>query len=118
MEHQREDERIHYSVLSKELEEWRQRAELAEQKADEAAMLQDEVDYLREKADQSTRLQAAVESFKKKAEEINSIKLKVRELEDQVDREKLSKEDEMRKSKSYKKPISNGQTAISRTSNK
>ena len=24
MEHQREDERIHYSVLSKELEEWRQ----------------------------------------------------------------------------------------------
>jgi len=102
MEHQREDERIHYSVLSKELEEWRQRAELAEQKADEAAMLQDEVDYLREKADQSTRLQAAVESFKKKAEEINSIKLKVRELEDQVDREKLSKEDEMRKSKSYK----------------
>jgi protein HOOK3 len=102
MEHQKEDERIHYSVLSKELEEWRQRAELAEQKADEAAMLQDEVDYLREKADQSTRLQAAVESFKKKAEEINSIKLKVRELEDQVDREKLSKEDEMRKSKSYK----------------
>ena len=54
-----------------------QRAEQAEQKADEAAMLQDEVDYLREKADQATRLQAAVDSFKKKAEEINSVKMKV-----------------------------------------
>merc|ERR1712035_132772 len=98
MEHAREDERIHAQIVAKELEDWRQRAEQAEQ----AVMLQDEVDYLREKADQATRLQAAVDSFKKKTEDMNSIKLKVRELEENVERERLAKEDEQRRVKSYK----------------
>ena len=53
------------------------RAEQAEQKADEAVMLQDEVDYLREKADQATRLQAAVDSFKKKLDGMKAIKDRV-----------------------------------------
>ena len=65
-------------------------------------MLQDEVDYLREKADQATRLQSAVDTFKKKSEELPGMQQKVRELEDQVEREKMSKEDEMRKARSYK----------------
>jgi len=102
IEHAREDERIHAQIVAKELEDWRQRAEQAEQKADEAVMLQDEVDYLREKADQATRLQAAVDSFKKKLDGMKAIKDRVTELEENVEKERLGKEDEQRRVKSYK----------------
>ena len=75
-------------------------------------MLQDEVDYLREKADQATRLQATVDSFKKKSSELNSQIEKVREVEDQLEREKINREDEQRKAKSYKNQATNAKQQL------
>lgn len=94
------------------------RAELAEQKADEAAVLKDEVDYLREKADKSTRLQASLESFKKKAEESNELRIKMRELQEQHESMRIEKDEEVRKAKSYKNQVASVKQQLLETQSK
>lgn len=94
------------------------RAELAEQKADEAAVLKDEVDYLREKADKSTRLQASLESFKKKAEESNELRIKMRELQEHHESMRIEKDEEVRKAKSYKNQVASVKQQLLETQSK
>jgi len=112
MEHQREEESIRLEVALREADEWRQRTEVAEQKADEVAVLKDEVDYLREKADKSTRLQASLDSLRQKAEESNELRKKLRDVEDLAAQASREREEELRKVKSYKTQLQSTKQAL------
>ena len=89
-----------------------QRTEIAEQKADEVAVLKDEVDYLREKADKSTRLQASLDSLRQKAEESNELRKKLRDAEDLAAQASREREEELRKVKSYKTQLQSTKQAL------
>lgn len=89
-----------------------QRTEVAEQKADEVAVLKDEVDYLREKADKSTRLQASLDSLRQKAEESNELRKKLRDAEDLAAQASREREEELRKVKSYKTQLQSTKQAL------
>ena len=89
-----------------------QRTEIAEQKADEVAVLKDEVDYLREKADKSTRLQASLDSLRQKAEESNELRKKLRDAEDLAAHASREREEELRKVKSYKTQLQSTKQAL------
>ncbi|CAG5113383.1 Oidioi.mRNA.OKI2018_I69.chr2.g7494.t1.cds [Oikopleura dioica] len=112
MEHQREEESIRLEVALREADDWRQRTEVAEQKADEVAVLKDEVDYLREKADKATRLQASLDSLRSKAEESNELRKKLRDAEELSAQATRERDEELRKLKSYKTQLQTTKQAL------
>jgi len=82
LESGRDDYRIKYEVLNKDLNEMRDKNAELSKLVSESQTMRDELDILRHSSDQVAKLEAAVEQYKRKLSEIGDLRGQVKVLEE------------------------------------
>jgi len=78
----RDDYRIKYEVLNKDLNELRDKNSELSKLASESQTMRDELDILRHSSDQVAKLETTIESYKKKMDDLSDLKGQMKMLEE------------------------------------
>ncbi|XP_005092023.1 protein Hook homolog 3 [Aplysia californica] len=104
----RDDYRIKYEVLNKDLKELKDKNAELSKLASESQSMRDELDILRHTSDQVAKLEATIESYKKKLEDLSDLRGQMKLLEEKNTKymqQQIEMEEELKRVTSLKQQL-------------